>query len=743
MNAKKRQVQVLDVLAAFEKALLSKIDDANTISRVLDKIQAWTSGQPYMTKLLCNYVMEHVAEIAKKKDASTIDALVQTKIVTGWRNNSAASHLKKIEKALLNYSPRDSLLILYLQILQRGPLLQNHSLEQSVLLRTGLVSLQDGRLKMTHAIYASIFNEIWIEQQLPGITKPVVVIKSAPRFAKPASTVLAIRREPANLLAIAAKLPFLKMALALLALGLAALTFTYFQKTQQKNASKTDEWIWTNQAPPENTIERTEATAESAVTGTALTGQTQLTLLGDSFSGYSTFRNDDFQGVLKAAGIELNYADEFDQTLRAEKLNKGKADLMVTTLDQFLQQQPKGKIVGLLDRTVGADAVVLNTKRYASLTSFLDLKQLVQQAGAKGKKLSITYASDTPSEYLALVLDTKFDTFNLSDFELKPVADASEAWALMQNPKENVAIAVLWEPYVAQARQQGYSVVLSSKDAPNAIVDVLVASDQLIQSNPAILSDLLEKYYRRIDANARDAQQLQAQVAEDGDLAVADAATIINGINFFTATEANSWIKDGRLEQSIGATAAILTLSDRLAAVPTNVSSLYSGKFITEAADNTQALIDLVRADNPELADKLSGKRRSVTVTAPLSTAQIQQAVDIGNFQVRGQVSFGTNSAQLTEEGKQTLNVLSDELKEFNEQTIAVRVMGHTSRTGDAQINQTLSQERANVVATHLKAKGVILNISPEGKGALEPLPTVDPASADNQRTEIRLVRVN
>jgi len=65
---------------------------------------------------------------------------------------------------------------------------------------------------------------------------------------------------------------------------------------------------------------------------------------------------------------------------------------------------------------------------------------------------------------MALVLDTKFDAFNLADFELVRVADASEAWALMQDPNENVAVAVLWEPFVTQARQQDYTVVLSSND---------------------------------------------------------------------------------------------------------------------------------------------------------------------------------------------------------------------------------------------------------------------------------------
>ena len=472
-------------------------------------------------------------------------------------------------------------------------------------------------------------------------------------------------------------------------------------------------------------------------------GTAKLTLLGDTFSGYSTFRNNDFLATLQETGIEIDYADEFDQTLRAEALGKGKADLIVTTLDQFLQQQPKGQIVGLLDRTVGADAVVLNTQKYEGLKSLNDLGTLVQQSKAKGQKLSIAYAGDTPSEYLALVLDTKFDSFNLSDFEIRTVAEASEAWALMQDPQENVAIAILWEPYVAQARQQGYNVVLSSKDAPNAIVDVIVASDKLMKSQPGVVSQLLENYYRRIDANARDATQLQTQVAEDGDLSVGDASTIVDGIDFFTATETQKWFTEGTLEKRIGATAAVLTLSNRIDAVPSDTSALFAEQFVAEAASNTQTLIDLVRADNPNLADKLSGSSNTITAAPDISAAQIQQAPDIGNLQVRGQVGFDTGSATLTEEGKQTLSNLSKELQEFNQQTVAVRVIGHTSRTGSADLNQSLSQQRASVVVNHLKGVGVTLNILPEGKGFSEPLPNVDPASALNQRTEIRLVRVN
>ncbi|HEY9624921.1 MAG TPA: phosphate ABC transporter substrate-binding/OmpA family protein [Crinalium sp.] len=480
----------------------------------------------------------------------------------------------------------------------------------------------------------------------------------------------------------------------------------------------------------------------SGQNGQAAQNANQLTLLGDTFSGYSTFRNADFQKALQDVGISLKYADEFDQAKRAEQMNQGQTDLLVTTLDQYLQQQPQGKIVGLIDRTAGADAVILNSKRYPNLKSLLDLGRLVQQAKAQGQRVGMTFAGDTPSEYLALVLDTKFDSFNLSDFEITRVADASEAWKLMQDPAQNIAIAVLWEPYVTQAQQQGYTVVLSSKDAPGAIVDVLVASNRLLQSQPEKITELLEAYYRRIDANVRDSSQLQTQIAEDGKLSAPDASAVIQGIEFFTAVEAQTWLNDGTLERRINSTAAVLALAGRLKEVPQNPEALFSNQFITKAANNTQTLIDLVRADNPELGDRLSGKARSVTAAPALRASQVQAAPDIGNLRVRGEVSFNTGSATLTEQGKLALDQLAQEVKEFNAETVAVRVIGHTSRSGSADINQRLSQQRAQVVANYLRGRGVKNSIVAEGKGFSQPLSGIAPDDIRNQRTEIRLVRV-
>ncbi|MEO0854656.1 MAG: hypothetical protein AAFY15_14300, partial [Cyanobacteria bacterium J06648_11] len=276
-------------------------------------------------------------------------------------------------------------------------------------------------------------------------------------------------------------------------------------------------------------------------------GGDEVLLLGDTFSGYSTFRNDEFQAALNAADIELRYEDEFSQAERAERLNRGEADLIVTTLDRFLQQKPEGKIVGLIDRTVGADAVTLNTPQFPGLKSLNDLQTLLDNGSTLADPLGIAYAEDTPSEYLAQVLDIRFDNFNLSDFREVKVIEASEAWQLVQDPSERIAVAVLWEPFVTQARKQGHTVVLSSQDAPNAILDVLVASDRYIDSNPEELSDLLEIYYRRIDANARDRSGLREQIQADGNLSANEATVVMNGIDFFTSVEANRWMNEETL----------------------------------------------------------------------------------------------------------------------------------------------------------------------------------------------------
>ncbi len=491
-------------------------------------------------------------------------------------------------------------------------------------------------------------------------------------------------------------------------------------------------------------LEGSSRPTNSAAVSPAPLDLSKLKLLGDTFSGYSTFRNGSFQDTLEESGTQLDYDDEFNQAARAKALGDGRADFIVTTLDQFLRHRPQGRVVGLIDRTIGADAALLNSKKYPQLKSLIDLEQLVDRNKSESKKLSIVYAGDTPSEYLALVLDTKFEAFNLADFNIIEVADASDAWDVLQDQSNNVAIAILWEPFVAQAEEQGYTVVLSSRDTPDSIIDVLVASDRRIAAQPEQVSNLLETYYRRIDSNMRSASELQEQVAQDGDLSPSDAATVLSGIDFFTATESKKWMDDGTLTDRINSIANVLVQSGRLEAAPDKPSELYTTQLLTKSAQNTQALIRLVQPDNTILAAKLEGTVPGQgTTQPPITSSFVRNAPSIGNLKVQGEVKFLIGSIQLANDSLQTLEQLAAEISEFNPDTVAIRVIGHTSRTGPTTINQLLSQQRANVVAKYLQSKGLKQQIIAEGKGTSEPLPNLSPADANNQRTEIRLVRIN
>ncbi|NJQ98959.1 MAG: OmpA family protein, partial [Hydrococcus sp. CSU_1_8] len=302
----------------------------------------------------------------------------------------------------------------------------------------------------------------------------------------------------------------------------------------------------------------------------------------------------------------------------------------------------------------------------------------------------------------------------------------------MQDPHSGVKVAVLWEPYISIARQLGYNVVLSSRDIP-AIVDVIVASKQAIESRPEMIHDFLGAYYRRVDLANQDSDLLISQIAQDARISLSDAQRIKEGINFFSSVEAQQWMNDGTLRKRIASTAALLVLNGKLQKRPENFSDLYEPKFVEEAVKNTQALIALVRADNPSLAERLAG---SLQPSARQSTTQGFAGEAIGNLQLKGEIQFAINSASLTQTGEKTISNVAKELQEFNPQTVAIRVIGYTSETGDAVFNEGLSERRAQTVVDALKKAGVRLPIVALGKGSSFPLPNIPPQDRRNQRTK-------
>lgn len=108
-----------------------------------------------------------------------------------------------------------------------------------------------------------------------------------------------------------------------------------------------------------------------------------------------------------------------------------------------------------------------------------------------------------------------------------------------------------------------------------------------------------------------------------------------------------------------------------------------------------------------------------------------------------GNVTFATNSSDLSPQFFEVLNSVSTVLEEFD-QTV-VEVAGHTDSTGSEAYNQGLSDRRAGSVAQYLTSQGInsqrLLTV-----GMGETRPVADNSTAEgrqlNRRVEITMVPI-
>jgi OOP family OmpA-OmpF porin len=104
---------------------------------------------------------------------------------------------------------------------------------------------------------------------------------------------------------------------------------------------------------------------------------------------------------------------------------------------------------------------------------------------------------------------------------------------------------------------------------------------------------------------------------------------------------------------------------------------------------------------------------------------------------VTRQVQFAFNSAELTDEGRATLDEVAETLTRLK--FISGTVIGHTDSIGTEEFNQRLSERRAATVAQYLEAKGVAPGrLAVSGKGESQPI--ADNATREGRALNRRVV---
>ncbi|MDH1443161.1 OmpA family protein [Pseudomonas sp. GD03721] len=119
---------------------------------------------------------------------------------------------------------------------------------------------------------------------------------------------------------------------------------------------------------------------------------------------------------------------------------------------------------------------------------------------------------------------------------------------------------------------------------------------------------------------------------------------------------------------------------------------------------------------------------------------QVQRNGDDLKLIMPGNITFASNSADISSSFYPTLNSLVLVFKEFDKN--GVNIVGHTDSTGSQELNQSLSQRRAQSVANYLTANGVPgQRISAYGAGPSQPIASnaTEAGRAQNRRVEINL----
>ena len=150
--------------------------------QVLEEILFWTGGQPFLTQKLCQVAWQAIAQpgqalAAADNLSSWLADLVQSHMIEMWQLRDVPQHFRTIRDRVLKREQRlGQLLGLYQKILHQSQIPADGSAEQTELLLSGLAIKQLAPVDPVEAvlcpgnrIYASIFNQQWVEQHLANL----------------------------------------------------------------------------------------------------------------------------------------------------------------------------------------------------------------------------------------------------------------------------------------------------------------------------------------------------------------------------------------------------------------------------------------------------------------------------------------------------------------------------------------------------------------------------------------------
>lgn len=435
----------------------------------------------------------------------------------------------------------------------------------------------------------------------------------------------------------------------------------------------------------------------------------------DGFSGYALLRSPDLARQLRSASIKFETVDDgADYNARLAALADGRLQMAAFPIDALLAASAARKsmpatIVGLLDETRGADAILAFKDRYPTVDSLNAVDTRFVLVGG------------SPSETLFRVLLSAFRLDKVSNKSIVSVKSGDELLKRFRAAKPTgTEVFITWEPFVSQIRSdQATHVLLDTSRQSGYIVDAVVVSREYLLKNEPVVRQVLEAYFRTLygySDKAKLAELILSDATAMGTpIAQEQAPRLVEGIQWKNSQE--NFAHFGLVSASV---APVESMIDRIKRVLIETRGLPQDP--TEG-DSGRLFYDRVLREMHASGFHPGLTAEQIRGDAPLpdlSDAQWEKLVSVGTLSSPPLI-FARGQASLTEASQLVLDELVATLQSWP--AYYVKVVGNSGSVGDAEANRRLAIHRAEKAMEYLRSKGIaasrIRAISGSGTGEM------------------------
>ena len=155
-------------LAEVERSLINGLrDNCDEPYTTIKEVLAWTGGQPFLTQKICNLIRESKLRVKGREESLFVEQLITKEIIDDWENKDEPEHLKTIRNKLTK-NPGNSKLLLekYREMLLKGEISDEQTIECSELFLSGIARKEAGKLKLYNRIYETVFDRSWVDKEI-------------------------------------------------------------------------------------------------------------------------------------------------------------------------------------------------------------------------------------------------------------------------------------------------------------------------------------------------------------------------------------------------------------------------------------------------------------------------------------------------------------------------------------------------------------------------------------------------